>query len=306
MKRKAIYIIMVSLLAAAAVSCTREIQAPDGEEATLTVTASLDAAMDGGTKASADGGLTNLAAQGGYSLRYNMELWSEDGKTLEYSADTILKKLSPGSEDYSVQYSLNLLAKKYKMVLWADIVKKDDNSNVYKGKYDILGGLTAIGFPERPAFESDEYDAITAVADVDLTGGSKVIGAPLKLKRPFAKIRVIDDRINQAPDQQYSTHLEFPSTVPIPKTYNALTGGITYSNTENYNTYTCQSVFETDRLCLFTGYIFVPETGVDQQSTKYSFTIVVSDENKHIVANMPVSYVTVRRNALTTVKGEIL
>ena len=29
---------MVSLLAAAAVSCTREIQAPDGEEATLTVT----------------------------------------------------------------------------------------------------------------------------------------------------------------------------------------------------------------------------------------------------------------------------
>lgn len=95
MKRKAIYIIMVSLLAAAAVSCTREIQVPDGEEATLTVTASLDAAMDDGTKASADGGLTNLAAQGGYSLRYNMELWSEDGKTLEYSADTILKKLSP-------------------------------------------------------------------------------------------------------------------------------------------------------------------------------------------------------------------
>lgn len=298
MKRKAIYIIMVSLLAAAAVSCTREIQAPDGEEATLTVTASLDAAMDGGTKASADGGLTNLAAQGGYSLRYNMELWSEDGKTLEYSADTILKKLSPESEDYSVQYSLNLLAKKYKMVLWADIVKKGDNSNVYNGKYDISDGLTAIGFPEGSAFGSDEYDAFTAVADVDLTDGSKLIGATLK--RPFAKIRVIDDRINQAPAQHYSTHLEFPSTVPIPKTYNALTGGITYS-AENYNTYTCQSVFETDRLCLFTGYIFVPETGAYQQSTKYSFTIVVNDEKK-----VQVSDVTVRRNALTTVKGKIL
>lgn len=289
---------MVSLLAAAAVSCTREIQAPDGEEATLTVTASLDAAMDGGTKASADGGLTNLAAQGGYSLRYNMELWSEDGKTLEYSADTILKKLSPESEDYSVQYSLNLLAKKYKMVLWADIVKKGDNSNVYNGKYDISDGLTAIGFPEGSAFGSDEYDAFTAVADVDLTDGSKLIGATLK--RPFAKIRVIDDRINQAPAQHYSTHLEFPSTVPIPKTYNALTGGITYS-AENYNTYTCQSVFETDRLCLFTGYIFVPETGAYQQSTKYSFTIVVNDEKK-----VQVSDVTVRRNALTTVKGKIL
>ena len=291
---------MVSLLAAAAVSCTREIQAPDGEEATLTVTASLDAAMDGGTKASADGGLTNLAAQGGYSLRYNMELWSEDGKTLEYSADTILKKLSPGSEDYSVQYSLNLLAKKYKMVLWADIVKKDDNSNVYNGKYDISDGLTAIGFlPEGSAFESDEYDAFTAVADVDLTDGSKLIGATLK--RPFAKIRVIDDRIKEDPVQKYSTHLKFPSMVSIPKTYNALIGGITYSDTENYNTYTCKSVFETDRLCLFTGYIFVPETGADQQSTKYSFTIVVNDEEK-----VQVSDVTVRRNALTTVKGKIL
>lgn len=303
MKRKAIYIIMVSLLAAAAVSCTREIQAPDGEEATLTVTASLDAAMDGGTKASADGGLTNLAAQGGYSLRYNMELWSEDDKTLEYSADTILKKLSPESEDYSVQYSLNLLAKKYKMVLWADIVKENNDGTV-TAYYTVpeTDGLTAIGFPEWSAFGSDEYDAFTAVADVDLTGGSKLIEATLK--RPFAKIRVIDDRINQDPAQPYSTHLKFPSTVSIPETYNALTGGITYSDTENYNTYTCQSVFETDGLCLFTGYIFVPETGADQQSTEYSFTIVVNGGAKEVT--IPVPDVTVRRNALTTVKGKIL
>lgn len=303
MKRKAIYIITVSLLAAAAVSCTREIQAPDGEEATLTVTASLDAAMDDGTKASADGGLTNLAAQGGYSLRYNMELWSHDGETMEYKATPRYIDIADNMS-MSVEYNLNLLAKKYKMVLWADIVKKDDISNVYNWKYNISSdGLTAIGFPDGSAFGSDEYDAFTAVADVNLTDGSKVIGATLE--RPFAKIRVIDDRINQAPAQQYSTHLEFPSTVPIPKTYNALTGGITYSNTENYNTYTCQSVFETDRLCLFTGYIFVPETGADQQSTKYSFTIVVSNENNQSVA-IPVSDVTVRRNALTTVKGKIL
>ena len=294
MKRKAIYIIMVSLLAAAAVSCTREIQAPDGEEATLTVTASLDAAMDGGTKASADGGLTNLAGQG-YQLRYMMELWSPDGTTKEYKATPKYIDITDNMS-MSVEYNLNLLAKKYKMVLWADIVYIDGNA-----AYDVSNGLTAIGFPEESAFGSDEYDAFTAVADVELTDGSKVIVATLK--RPFAKIRVIDDRINQAPAQQYSTQLEFPSTVPIPKTYNALTGGITYSNTENYNTYTCQSVFETDRLCLFTGYIFVPE---DQQSTKYSFTIVVSGENNQSVANIPVSDVTVRRNALTTVKGKIL
>lgn len=289
---------MVSLLAAAAASCTREFQAPDGEEATLTVTASLDAAMDGGTKASDDGALTNLADQG-YHLRYMMELWSPDGTTKEYKATPKYIDITDNMS-MSVEYNLNLLAKKYKMVLWADIVKENNDETV-TAYYTVpeTDGLTAIGFPERPAFGSDEYDAFTAVADVDLTDGSKLIGATLK--RPFAKIRVIDDRINQDPAQPYSTHLKFPSTVSIPETYNALTDGITYSDTENYNTYTCQSVFETDRLCLFTGYIFVPETGVDQQSNKYSFTIVVDDKEK-----VQVSDVTVRRNALTTVKGKIL
>lgn len=296
MKRKAIYIIMVSLLAAAAVSCTREFQAPDGEEATLTVTASLDAAMDGGTKASDDGALTNLAGQG-YQLRYMMELWSENDnvETLEYRAKPVITDFS----SLTVEYNLNLLAKKYKMVLWADIVKKDDNSNVYNGKYDISDGLTAIGFPEGPAFGSDEYDAFTAVADVDLTGGSKVIGATLK--RPFAKIRVIDDR-TKSDQGQYTTKLTFDDPVSTPRKYNALTGDVTSATDGITETLTCTSTFEDGTgLCLFTGYIFVPETGADQQSTKYSFTIVVGDKEK-----VQVSDVTVRRNALTTVKGKIL
>ena len=291
---------MVSLLAAAAVSCTREIQAPDGEEATLTVTASLDAAMDGGTKASADGGLTNLADQG-YLLRYMMELWSHDGETIEYKATPKYIDIADNMS-MSVEYNLNLLAKKYKMVLWADIVKKDDNSNVYNGKYDIPDRLTAIRFPEGSAFGSDEYDAFTAVADVDLTGGSKVIEATLK--RPFAKIRVIDTE--SYPGTEYTTKLTFDNPVSIPMEYNALTGGVTFTTDDITETPTCTSTFETGTgLCLFTGYIFVPETGVDQQSTKYSFTIVVSDENNTSVANVPVYDVTVRRNALTTVKGKI-
>ena len=304
MKRKAIYIIMVSLLAAAAASCTREFQAPDGEEATLTVTASLDAAMDGGTKASADGGLTNLAAQGGYSLRYNMELWSHDGKTMEYKATPRYIDIADNMS-MSVEYNLSLLAKKYKMVLWADIVKKDDISNVYNGKYDISDGLTAIGFHKGSAFGSDEYDAFTAVANVDLTDGSKLIGATLK--RPFAKIRVIDDWTESDPGTEYTTKLTFDRSVSIPVEYNALTGKVTSATDGITGTPACTSTFEDGTvLCLFTGYIFVPETGVDQQSTKYSFTIVVSDENNQSVANIPVSDVTVRRNALTTVKGKIL
>lgn len=296
MKRKAIYIIMVSLLAAAAVSCTREIQAPDGEEATLTVTASLDAAMDDGTKASDDGALTNLAGQG-YQLRYMMELWSENDnvETLEYRAKPVITDFS----SLTVEYNLNLLAKKYKMVLWADIVMENNDGTVTT-YYTVseTGGLTAIEFPARSAFGSDEYDAFTAVADVDLTDGSKLIRATLK--RPFAKIRVIDR--TESDQGQYTTKLTFDNPVSIPMEYNALAGDVTYATDRITGTPTCTSTFETGTgLCLFTGYIFVP----DQQSTKYSFTIVVN-ENNTSVANIPVSDVTVRRNALTTVKGKIL
>ena len=296
---------MVSLLAAAAASCTREFQTPDGEEATLTVTASLDAAMDGGTKASADGGLINLAAQGGYSLRYNMELWSHDGETMEYKATPRYIDIADNMS-MSVEYNLSLLAKKYKMVLWADIVKKNDDGTV-TAYYTVseTDGLTAIGFPAKSAFGSDKYDAFTAVADVDLIGGSKVIGATLK--RPFAKIRVIDDRTESYPSTEYTTKLTFDSSVSIPGEYNALTGDVTPATNGITGTPTCTSTFEDGTgLCFFTGYIFVPETGADQQSTKYSFTIVVSGENNQSVANIPVSDVTVRRNALTTVKGKIL
>lgn len=287
---------MVSLLAAAAVSCTREIQAPDGEEATLTVTASLDAAMDGGTKASADDGLTNLAGQG-YQLRYMMELWSPDGTTKEYKATPKYIDITDNMS-MSVEYNLNLLAKKYKMVLWADIVKENNDGTV-TAYYTVpeTDGLKAIVFPVESAFGSDEYDAFTAVADVDLTDGSKVIGATLK--RPFAKIRVIDDRIYT--DPKVKTKLYFSPEIEIPQTYDALNRTVkTYSKLSYSPEYI--SATETNiGLCLFTGYIFVPETGADQPSTKYSFTIVVNGEEK-----VQVSYVTVRRNALTTVKGKIL
>lgn len=300
MKRKAIYIIMVSLLAAAAVSCTREIQAPDGEEATLTVTASLDAAMDDGTKASADGGLTNLAGQD-YQLRYMMELWSPDGTTKEYKATPKYIDITDNMS-MSVEYNLNLLAKKYKMVLWADIVKKDDISNVYNWKYDISDGLTAIGFPKGSAFGSDEYDAFTAVADVDLTGGSKVIGATLK--RPFAKIRVID-MTESDPGTEYTTKLTFANPVSIPWKYNAITGDVTSATNGITETPTCTSTFEDGtELCLFTGYIFVPETEDGQNSISYDFTIAVNDDSNQ--KEVYVSDVTLRRNALTTVKGKIL
>ncbi|CCY37632.1 unknown [Alistipes sp. CAG:831] len=106
------------------------------------------------------------------------------------------------------------------------------------------------------------------------------------------------------PGTEYTTKLTFDNPVSIPVEYNALAGDVTSATNDNdiFETPACTSTFEDGTgLCLFTGYIFVPK----QKSNKYSFTIVVSDENNQSVAK-PVSDITVRRNALTTVKGKIL
>lgn len=144
------------------------------------------------------------------------------------------------------------------MVLWADIVKENNDGTV-TAYYTVseTDGLKAIVFHAESAFVSDEYDAFTAVADVELIGGSKVIGAILK--RPFAKIRVIDITESD-PGTEYTTKLTFDNPVSIPVEYNALAGDVTSATDGITGTPTCTSTFEDGTgLCLFTGYIFVPE-----------------------------------------------
>lgn len=301
MKRNAIYMIMVSLLAVLLGSCRMDVPVDGDGIATLVLTATVNDCMDSDTKASGDGSLANL--NGNYRLRCFMEIWSADGMTLEYSAPVQYFEFKEGEITGDIKYEISLIARKYMMVMWADIVK-EESTEQYTGGYTINSNLSSIGIPEEAAFGSEEYDAFTGTGEIDLTAGSKVTG--LTLKRPLAKVRVIDNNTDNTAEQnrKYTASLAFGTEgINIPKSYNAVTGSITgYHESKLIETPRFPSVYEEGvGLCLYSGYVLVPAEG-----DNFNFNIVVKNEDNSEAANVQVSRIPLKQNTLTTVKGTVI
>lgn len=286
-------------------SCTMEVPVSEGDDVSVKLTAFIDSSMESATRASGDGCMENLAGTD-YCLRFNMELWNEQGTYLEYRAPVQYSKF----DDISLVYDLNLVAKKYKLLLWADIVEMETSENAgetYKSFYNVEEGLSSIVFPDGAFFGSDVYDAFMAVSDLDMSSGGSVIS--VRLKRPFAKIRVVDDKIAVEPAVPYTTTLNFDNYggVSVPCGFNMLSGEVDYKDAKLQSSLPCESSFEEGTgLCLFSGYVFVPEIAEGEENIKYSFSIDVADGENHPVTSLAVADVTLRRNALTTVKGKII
>lgn len=296
---KAIFILMVSVLACLLGSCTAENPVSEERKVSVNVSAILDGGMYG-TRASDDGATLNLDSKS-YCLRCFMEIWDEGGRALEYRAPVQYKEFS----DVTLKYDLDLVAKRYKIVLWADIVRVEADGS-YSAFYTVndQDGLRDIVFPEEASFGADTYDAYVAVSDLDLlSGGSSVA---VTLRRPFAKVRIVDDTISEEDGSGYRTVLRFgPDGVPVPCSYDALTGEAGYNDVNMKESPACSSVYEDGSgLCLFSGYVYVPETA-EGSGGRYSFSIATTDgSGKETVHN--VTDITLRRNALTTIKGKII
>lgn len=292
--------IMVSLLAVLLGSCRMDVPVDGDGIATLVLTATVNDCVDSDTKASGDGSLANL--NGDYRLRCFMEIWSADGKTLEYSAPVQYFEFKEGEITGDIKYEISLIARKYRMVMWADIVK-EESTEKYTGGYTINGNLSSIGIPEGADFGSEEYDAFTGTGEIDLTAGSKVTG--LTLKRPLAKIRVIDNKTgnNAALNGKYSTSLAFGTEgVSVPESYNAVAAAITgYRELEISRE--VPSVYEEGAgLCLYSGYVLVPAEG---NYLDFGIIVVKNEENSE-AADVQVSRIPLKQNTLTTVKGTVI
>lgn len=306
MKRNAIYMIMVSLLAVLLGSCRMDVPVDGDGIATLVLTATVNDCMDSDTKASGDGSLANL--NGNYRLRCFMEIWSADGMTLEYSAPVQYFEFKEGEITGDIKYEISLIARKYMMVMWADIVKvkeQDGQVEVEEEYYKKGENLSSISVPPAAAFGPDVYDAFTGTGEIDLTAGSKVTG--LTLKRPLAKVRVIDNKTGNsaALNGKYSTSLAFGAEgINIPKSYNAVTGSIGYHESKLIETPRFPSVYEEGvGLCLYSGYVLVPAEG-----DNFNFNIVVKKKNEDNseAADVQVSRIPLKQNTLTTVKGTVI
>lgn len=283
--------IMVSLLAVLLGSCRMDVPVDGDGIATLVLTATVNDCMDSDTKASGDGSLANL--NGNYRLRCFMEIWSANGSTLEYSAPVQYFEFKEGKITGDIKYEISLIARKYRMVMWADIVKEETEH------YTRNSNLSSIGIPEEAAFGSEEYDAFTGTGEIDLTAGSKVTG--LTLKRPLAKIRVIDNKTGNsaALNGKYSTSLAFGTEgVSVPESYNAVTATITGYRKLSASREALSVYEEGVGLCLYSGYVLVPAEG-----DNFNFNIVVNNSE---AANVQVSRIPLKQNTLTTVKGTVI
>jgi O-glycosyl hydrolase len=133
-----------------------------------------------------------LSADGGtaldndlYSLRYILEVWSADGATrAEHKVELAPSYTTP------VTFSVNLPAKAYQFVFWADLVAKDSESDLIY-KTDNTGGLQDIEWtPEDDnyAIADDRRDAYYAVEEIDLGGQ---VTKSVTLRRPLGKLRIL-------------------------------------------------------------------------------------------------------------------
>lgn len=309
---------MVSLLAAAAVSCTREIQAPDGEEATLTVTASLDAAMDGGTKASADGDASSSDAfshQGGalnvdheqLDLRYIIEVW-----TNEQTPRLAFRDVQTIDKDFHktpVTFNMRLQSLSYYFVLWADFVTEDTSEDLH---YSTDANLQNITYSEDIAgpgdMASDEMDAYCAVEQVDfITEG---MTKSITLKRPFGKIRLLaTDRISDGAVQS-----EYPAQAKVdfkgaevPASFNVLTGLAIEGSTLTIENITGTSILEDASVAgteypgsYLLGYYYIFAA---DGNTSYAMDVTTYDQNGTQMGVRNLSQIPVQKNKLTTVIG---
>ena len=233
------------------------------------------------------------------TMRYILQVY--------YNGVASKERLVEYSDEKSVTFDVRLVpGRDYQFVVWADVVDTKDAEGKYEDKHYNTADLANITLNNTWVAMDESRDAFTATELIDNYNGAK--GIEIKLYRPFAKLRVVTTDIESlnnlgiVPTKATVTYSE--------KHYNAFNAfaGKAIADTKNRNikheNFTIASygenVAEGADMTLFTDYFFA-ENDVTQ------FTLEVFDQNgKLIKKNDFVTDIYVKRNYLTTIKGNIL
>lgn len=230
-----------------------------------------------------------------YELRYVLEIYENNarlgGQQIQYSADS------------SVVFAVKLPPlRDYRFVAWADVVaKRTDESQTPANIYYDTSNLSEVSVAKWA--NSDLRDAFADFEDVANFSSSSVVN--LKLVRPFAKLRIVDNNGVTRSDVEKISVSYSPVNV----------NGVSYSK---YNamrdTFIGAVATPTTRTCdvsangatgaegvtLFTDFIFVPE------STQFNVEVSLYGANGDRLETKNFGSVAVNRNTLTTIKGDII
>ena len=230
-----------------------------------------------------------------YELRYVLEIYENNARLgtqqIQYSADS------------SVVFAVKLPPlRDYRFVAWADIVaKRTDERPEPANIYYNTSNLSAVSVTQQWA-NSDLRDAFADFEDVANFSSSSVVN--LKLKRPFAKLRIVDNNGVTRTDVQKISVSYSPVDGVSYSTYNAMCDtfiSISDAVATTIRTYDVGAIGD-DGKTLFTDFIFVP-AGVDAQ---YNVEISLHSADNVLLDTKNLGSVAVNRNTLTTIKGDII
>lgn len=226
-----------------------------------------------------------------YELRYVLEIYENNtrlgGQQIQYSADS------------SVVFAVKLPPlRDYRFVAWADVVaKRTDESPTPGNDYYNTSNLSEVSVAQWS--NSDLRDAFADFEDVANFSSSSVVN--LKLMRPFAKLRIVDNNgVTRSDVEKISVSYSPVGDVSYSK-YNAMcdtfiSDAVATPTTRTYDV----SAIGADGVTLFTDFIFVPE------STQFNVEVSLYGAGDALLGTKNFGSVAVNRNTLTTIKGDII
>ena len=150
-------------------------------------------------------------------------------------------------------FDVRLLAKKYNFVFWADFVKTEGEVEFYNVGNSTDGyNLENISYYKKEGITindlaTDAADAYTKVVEVDLTQASQSLSEPVKLQRPFGKIRLLATdalgEYNKQEERPGEVTVDFKDAV-IPSVFDALAQKVKDEATMNAGKLTFTAVCE--------------------------------------------------------------
>ena len=267
-----------------------------GGEVDTVVSVSLPEA----TRATSDVGFNIADTSDNYEVRYILEIYLGEEcqrhiKVADGASVAFPVRLAPGRD--------------YTFVAWADIVEKNATDPEADRYYYTQNGLDKISIIENTEVKwnamDETRDAFTAKEAIT---GFSAQAVELKLKRPFAKLRVV------ATDLEDVVALGLtPATATIaysqamPREYNALTNTVSEASakTHTITTYDIDNHVYSDNqgeFTLFADYFFVPTEGV----AKFSLDVYAANDTTPIKHTDFNTDIYVAANKLTTIKGDVL
>ena len=231
------------------------------------------------------------------TMRYILQVYYKDGENYVQSAERLVEY----SDGKSVAFDVRLVPQRnYQFVVWADVVTDGNDTDNHYNTSD-LKNITLKG--DWNAMD-ESRDAFTASEYIDNYNGSKDI--TITLKRPFAKLRVVTTDIKNLTNLGIVPHnavVEYTTNHRV--AFNALAGVAAEASEAKTHTfelaqYTNES-YTGAEYTLFTDYFFA-----ENDIVKFDLTV---KENGGKVIGEPVAFQTdinVKRNYLTTIKGNIL